>query len=373
MYSPKVFTRFTFILALFFLATNLNAKEYKTKTTFSKKEKQIISILVANNHYKKPKVTQVSLKGPPVFSRYLNQLDPYSKYLSINEVAFKHKRARRNRLGIGLDFLLNGKQILGVPVKGSPAYQAGITTPVYIYTIDQRKIDASRFESYQFLTDFSSGQKVGIETLFGKGNKRNKYNVIVKPFNQSHTSIEHLRKYDVLSIRQFSDDSTISIKELIGSLSPKKTLIIDLRFNPGGDLYATVDTLSFFLEKDLTVAYLQEKNHEMPLPLKTVSGQLISNKNIYLLMSQFTASSAEIFAQAMKHYLPQTVFVGSATMGKCLAQETYSLGDKSALQLSVYEVLNAHKSPCQNKPLTIDLKIDNIETMPLTQVIDLLY
>jgi len=361
------------MLALLFLATVSGAKEYEGEDTFSKEERQVISILVANNHFKKARVNQSALVNPSVFTAYLSKLDPYSKYFSAKEMAFKHKRAKRKRLGIGLDLLINGKKILAVPIKDSPAYQAGLTTPAYICTIDQRKIDATKFASYQFLANFIAGQNVGVQTASRKGKKLKQYQLQAKLFTQSHVSFEHLAAYDVLSIRQFSDDSTISTKQSLESLSPNKPLVIDLRFNPGGDLYATIDTLSFFLKENMIVAYLKEKNNRTPLPLKTVSGKIVSNKKIYLLLSQFTASSAEIFAQAIKHYLPKTIFVGSATTGKCLAQETYSLDNKSALQLSVYEVLNAQKSRCQNKPLRVDIKIKNIETMPLKQVISSLH
>lgn len=369
MISLKVRVIFL-MLNIVLLATVAEAKNYKHEDTFSKKERQVIRILVANNHFEKASVSQAALASPSVFATYLNQLDPYSKYFTAKEVAFKHKRENKKRLGIGLDLLLNGKKILGVPIKGGPAYQAGIKTPAYICTIDQRKIDASKFESYQFLANFSAGQNVEVQTASKKGKKLKPYQVQVKSFTQSHVSIEHLDAYDVLSIRQFSNDSTARIKQYLKSLSPKKPLVVDLRFNPGGDLYATTDTLSFFLKENMTVAYLKERSSRAPLALKTVSGKIISNKKIYLLLSQFTASSAEIFAQAIKHYLPQTVFVGGATTGKCLAQETYSLDNKSALQLSVYEVLNAQKSRCQNKPLIADIKIKNIEIMPLTQVIN---
>ncbi|MCF6189823.1 MAG: S41 family peptidase [Cocleimonas sp.] len=364
--------RFILLLLLgsFFFATSLIAKEYETKASFSKKKKQRISIIISNNHFKKPRVDQSSLQNTATLNRYLNQLDPYSKHFSAKEVAFKQKRGKTKRLGIGLDLLIDGDLILGVPIKEGPAYQAGITTPVYICSINKKKIKPSEFESYQFLTEFSQGQIVEIQTMSKTAKKLGKYQLKVQLFPQKYVDIKLAGKINVLSIRQFSNDSTLKIKNALKSFADNKSLIIDLRFNPGGDLYATIDTLSFFIKQNLTVAYLKENNIKNAIPLKTVSGRSISDKKVYLLLSQFTASSAEIFAQAIKHYLPQTVFVGSSTAGKCLAQETHLLKHKTAIQLSVYEVLNARKEHCQNKPLIADIKIKNIETMPLTQVIN---
>lgn len=368
----RINVRLFLFLTTFFLATNLIAKEYEANTSFSIKEKQRIGIIISSNHFKKPRITQKSLHDTVSLNHYLSQLDPYSKYISAKEAAFKKKRGKARRLGIGLDLLIDGDLILGVPIKDGPAYQAGITTPVYICSINKKKIKSTEFESYQFLAEFSQGQIVEIQTMSKTAKKLGKYQVKVEWFVQKHVDIKPVGKVNVLSIRLFSNDSTLRIKKALETLSQDKALIIDLRFNPGGDLYATTDTLSFFIEQNLAVAYLKEKSIKNPLPLKTVSGRSISNKKVYLLLSQFTASSAEIFAQAIKHYLPQTVFIGSATAGKCLAQETHLLKSKSAIQLSVYEVLNAQKEHCQNKPLIADIKIKNIETMPLTQVISLL-
>ncbi len=361
--------RLFLLLGLSFLATSLIAKEYKAEVSFSKKEKQRIGIIISSNHFKKPIVNQSALQNTSKLNYYLNQLDPYSKYFNAKEVVFKQKRGKAKRLGIGLDLLIDGDLILGVPIKDGPAYQAGITTPVYICSINNKKIKSSEFESYQFLTEFSQSQIVDVQTMSKTAKKLEKYQVKVQLFSQKHVGIKPAGEINVLSIRQFSNDSTLEIKKALETLSHNKVLIIDLRFNPGGDLYATIDTLSFFIKQNLAVAYLKEKNIKNPIPLKTVSGSFISNEKVYLLLSQFTASSAEIFAQAIKRYLPQVVFVGLVTAGKCLAQETYLLKNNSAVKLSVYEVLNAQKEHCQSKPLIADIKIKNIETMPLTQVI----
>ena len=366
----KDFMRLFLLLGFFFLATSLVAKEHRVEASFSKKEKQRIGILISSNHFQNPRVNKSSLQNSVTLNHYLSQLDPYSKYFSAKEMRFKQKRGGKKRLGVGLDLLIHGDLILGVPVKGGPAYRAGIMTPAYIFSINKKNIKASEFESYKFLAEFSQGQVVEIQTMSKMEKKLKKYQVKAQVFSQKHVSIERFEKYDVLSIRQFTNDSTSKIKKILKSLVHKKPLIIDLRYNPGGDLYATIDTLSFFIVNNLTVGYLKEKNIRTPISLKTISGRLFSNKKITLLLSQFTASSAEFFAQAIRHYLPQTIFIGSATAGKCLAQETRSLENKSAIQLSVYEVLNAQREQCQNKPLIADIEIKGIEIMPLTQIVN---
>lgn len=359
--------RIFLFLYVFCLATSLSAKQQDT--LFSEKEKQRIGMLIASSHFQKPNISKAALRTPSSLSYYLNQLDPYSKYFSTREVSFKKKRSEDKRLGLGLDLLVDGELILSIPIKNGPAFQVGFKTPAYLYSINNKKISTSNFNSYKFLVDFSSGQSVKVKTASKMGKLLDTYHIQARPFNQKHVSVKHFKRFSLLSIRQFTSNTTNTIKQVLISLPKNKPLIIDLRYNPGGDLYATIDTLSFFLKKNLTVAYLNQKGIGEPIPLKTLSGKLPSNRKIYLLLSHFTASSAEIFAQAIQHYLPQTVTIGSASAGKCLAQEIHLLEDNSAIQLSVYEVLNARRSHCQYRPIPANIKINEIETMPLSELI----
>lgn len=359
-----------FFLGLFLLSMNLAAKDNNYNSGFSEEDKQRLTVLIRNNHYLKPKVNQQVLSNVLDLNSFLNKLDPYSKYFSSKEMHFKQMRSKVTRLGVGLDLLIEGDSVLGIPVKGGPAYKAGFTSPMYINTINNRQIDPLSFDSYEFLANFSLEQKVEIQTISKDLIDMNKYQVKVASFDQKHVSIQHLNQFNVLTIRHFSDRSTTEIKKSVNLLSSKKPLIIDLRHNPGGDLYATVDTLSFFLENDLSVAFLQEG--KTSIPLHTISDNYPPKRKIYLLLSPFTASSAEIFAQAIKHYIPKTILVGSPTLGKCLAQEIHSLANESAIQLSAYQVLNAKKEFCQNIPLSIDIELEDAETIELTQIISLL-
>jgi len=334
---------------------------------FSSDDKKRLAFIIQNNHYLKPKIDREALSNTSLLNEFLATLDPYSKFFNAKEMRFKRERSEKIRLGIGLDLLIEENRILGIPVKDGPAYKAGLISPIYINTIDDKEIDPSNFESYSFLTGFFPRQNVAIETISKDEVDLNKYRINVDKFEQKYSFLTRSEGYDILTIRQFSDETTEKIKVLMSSMSSRKPLIIDLRHNPGGDLYATVDTLSFFLKNNLEVAFLKEK--DFLIPLHTVSEKVIINKEIIILLSSFTASSAEIFAQAIKNFLPETKLIGLPSAGKCLAQKTYILKNKSAIQLSSFNVLNAKKELCQNEPLDIDLRINDSETKSIKTII----
>lgn len=357
-------------ICLLYLSLSAFAADLEVDGQFSETDKQRFSVLIRNNHYLKPKTNQDNLENTAKLNQFLNTLDPYSKYFSAKEMKFKEKRSKKNRLGIGLDFLIEGEKILGVPVNNGPAFNNGFITPRYIGKINNNQIVPSNFESYQFLANFTLDQEVEVQTTTSKDLVKDNHKIKAQRFEQQHVTVKSLKKFNILTIRQFSEEATVKTRELLNSISSKKPLIIDLRHNPGGDLYATVDTLSFFLENDQTVAYLEERG--ISIPLHTLSDNTPPKRKIYLLLSNFTASSAEVFAQAIKHYMPQTVLVGLPTSGKCLAQEIYTLEKDAALQLSSYKVLNANKEFCQSKPIDIEIKIENSEVTSIEKIVSLL-
>ena len=86
--------------------------------------------------------------------------------------------------------------------------------------------------------------------------------------------------------------------------------------------------------------------------LSTLAGTL-TLPPVTLRVSRFTASSAEIFAHALKAHLPGTRVVGEATRGKCLVQQRFGLADGSELVLSTGQFLMEGR-PCEGRPLQAD-------------------
>ena len=120
------------------------------------------AFIVSSNHYKEPDYKEVYKHTSSIqdLNAYLKTLDPYSKYLSSKEAIFLEKRSGKYRVGIGLDFLVKGEKIFGVPVTQGPAYKAGMVQPAYVRSINDRKIVYSDFSSYSFLTELAAGTVV---------------------------------------------------------------------------------------------------------------------------------------------------------------------------------------------------------------------
>ncbi len=80
-------------------------------------------------------------------------------------------------------------------------------------------------------------------------------------------------------------------------LKNTQATIIDLRFNGGGYETVALELLSYFVAQELEILSIKAKtkNGFTPLQIFSLTPKSKDNKPVYLLMSPFTASAAEIF------------------------------------------------------------------------------
>ena len=134
-----------------------------------------------------------------------------------------------------------------------------------------------------------------------------------------------IAEFDSITVPQFIEAKESLEKEGM------KAMILDLRSNPGGLVDSCADIGSQMLPKGI-IAYSETKDgrrfewssdgkNEIDIP-------------VVILVNQNTASAAEILTGAMKDYDKATV-IGIKTYGKGIIQNTYSLGDGTAVEFTV--------------------------------------
>jgi carboxyl-terminal processing protease len=198
----------------------------------------------------------------------------------------------------------------------TPLYQAGLQIPQYLQFINQHKINYQDFSSYAFLSKIKSGDKINI-AVKQENTKQNKiYTVKAKKYQRQLDYYSEKNGFAIIRIDEFREGMQKKLSRFLKKINNKKPLIIDLRYCPGGDLFAAVDMLSPFLGKSKTVAYLQKDKSYRPVSLKSIQTQRLLTQPIYLLSSSFTASSAEVFIRAIKQNVKNSYIVGVPTQGK---------------------------------------------------------
>jgi C-terminal processing protease CtpA/Prc len=94
-----------------------------------------------------------------------------------------------------------------------------------------------------------------------------------------------------------TDDSEID--KMINLARKHKTLILDLRGNPGGYESTLTHTIGSFFDHDIKVGTRIERKEQKPLQAKSRGKNIFSGKLIVLVDSQ-SASAAEIFARVVQ-------------------------------------------------------------------------
>ena len=168
--------------------------------------------------------------------------------------------------------------------------------------------------------------------------------------------INDCKKLSYLRIKEFSpeerkggDDSHLRVQKALEEIdnflsdSENNELLIDLRNNPGGELYSVFNILKLFIPhngKHLDLfslvpnALKKDPYKDMEIFSKYDGPNLDRKYKIKLLVNSRSASAAEVFASVMKEHCPNCEVYGSETFGKDLFQQTII---KSGLDSSVFQ------------------------------------
>jgi carboxyl-terminal processing protease len=134
----------------------------------------------------------------------------------------------------------------------------------------------------------------------------------------------------IVNFDQRCADETIAAMDSLLEQGARK-LIFDVRYNPGGYVSELVKVLDHILpEGDL----FRSVNYEGKESLNTSDENCIEGIPMVVLVNGRSYSAAEFFAAALREY-DYALVVGEPTTGKGYFQQTYSLGDGSAVGLSV--------------------------------------
>ena len=113
-----------------------------------------------------------------------------------------------------------------------------------------------------------------------------------------------------------------------------KSLILDLRLNPGGLLDQGVKVADLFLDPKQEIVATRGRARGLDQGvLTTMRGRPWPELPIVVLVNDGTASAAEIIAGALQDH-DRAVVVGTPTFGKGLVQTLFPLGDGVALKLT---------------------------------------
>ena len=141
----------------------------------------------------------------------------------------------------------------------------------------------------------------------------------------------------IIKISEFDGNTPTQFVAAVEDLQSKgcEKLVIDLRYNPGGELSSIVTTLDYILPEGPIVRIFDADGNEV----KTYYSEATElDMPMAVLVNGSTASAAELFTSAVRDY-NKAVIVGTTTYGKGCMQTTIPLSDNSAVSVT-YRMYN---------------------------------
>ena len=280
------------------------------------------------------RIAHTSLGVPPAVSLMemtaaaMGGLDEYSAFLTNGQLDDLYAQIEGNFVGLGFELKSASDGLLVVHViPGSPAQRAGIRANDHLVGVGGRSIGGLNVDEAAQLLQGPEGSLVTLAILRAPSPARA---VTVRREHVEVPSIENVHILDqaagvaVLKITSFQKTTAADLESALRRLdaSGMRSLVIDLRGNPGGLLSSAVDVADLFLERGLVVATRGRSPEEDFNYSASRPGTW--RMPLVVLIDGDSASSSEIFAGAIRDHARGTI-VGARSYGKGSIQGIFPL------------------------------------------------
>ena len=270
----------------------------------------------------------------------LENLDPHSVYIPVDAYEDAANDMRGNFVGIGVNFYVYNDTIAIInPIEGGPAYEAGIRGGDRIVAADDVVLDGSEISRDSIVSFLKGNRNSKVKLSVYRRGEPELLDFTVRRKEVPLVSVEASYLIDettgYIKVNRFAETTYEEFKEALDDLKDEgmETLILDLRNNPGGYINAANKILDEFLEDDKLMLITKNKKGDEDLTFATGRGDFEDGK-IYVLINENSASASEIVAGALQDNDHGTI-VGRRSYGKGLVQREMSLGDGSAVRLTI--------------------------------------
>ena len=317
---------------------NFNDDTEKIFATSSKKDKLNRLIDYIDYEYV-DKVNTDSIVDVTV-NGILENLDPHSVYIPKSEYQHNADDMRGAFTGIGVSFYIYKDTIAVIrSIEGGPAEKAGIKGGDRILYADGKKL-FGELVNRDSISNYLKGEinsKVALDVYRPSENKVLELKVRRKqvPLVSVDASYKLADDLGYIKINRFSETTFKEFETALDNLKDQgiKKLVLDLRNNPGGYISTAERVVDEFLEKDKLVLITKNKSGDINKTYATRRGDFEHGK-LYVLINENSASASEIVAGALQDNDKGTI-IGRRSFGKGLVQREMSLGDGSAVRLTI--------------------------------------
>ncbi|MBW8330991.1 MAG: S41 family peptidase [Prolixibacteraceae bacterium] len=271
--------------------------------------------------------------------KMLESLDPYTNFISEDDVEDFRFMTTGEYAGIGaLISKQKDKIVIAEPYEGFPAQKSGLKAGDILLEVAGKSTEKLSTEDVSSLLKGPAGKSVLIK-IERYGQKKPMDIEVIREKIQ----IDPVPYYGMLDketgyirLSNFTVDCTERVKIAFIELKEKhgaKSLVLDLRSNPGGLLMEAVRISNLFIPKGQEIVSTKGKVKQWDKVYTATENPLDTVMPIAVLVNRGSASASEIVAGAIQD-LDRGMIVGTRTFGKGLVQTTRDLSYNAKLKIT---------------------------------------
>lgn len=304
--------------------------------------------------------------------------DPYSKYLDKDTWEELKIRLEAQFGGIGVYISQDEQGRLKVvsPIKGTPAFKAGVKHGDIIIGINGEPTSSMTQDEAANLMRGDPGTQLVLTVFRESEGQEHDFKIIREIINVPSVEEEVLEEdipIGYIRLNQFHSQSPQEMADSINRLTDENKiegLILDLRFNGGGDFDAAISIAGIFLDGNEVVSVVDGRGAEKVF--RASAGKI--DIPLVVIVNSDSASASEILAGALQDN-KRAVLVGERTYGKGLVQTVYPLRDGGALKLTTQKYFTPKGTDINEIGINPDYEVkitDNNEDSQLKKAIEVL-
>lgn len=270
----------------------------------------------------------------------LHQLDPHSSYIPGEDLQAMNEPLEGNFDGIGVEFHIQDDTIMVVSaLAGGPSEQLGIQAGDRIIRVEGKNVAGIKITNTQVmqLLRGPSGTVVKVTILRRSTGQTIDYTIKRGKIPIYSVDVGYMinRETGYIKIGHFADKTYDEYLKAFAELKEQgmKSLILDLRGNPGGYLKTAIQIADEYLSDGKMIVYTEGRNRPRE-SFRATSRGFFEEGPLVILIDEGSASASEIVSGAVQDW-DRATLVGRRSFGKGLVQEQSEFPDGSAIRLTV--------------------------------------
>lgn len=285
--------------------------------------------------------------------------DPYTRFMDPEEFKTMQIDTSGELTGIGIQITKEegtNNIIVISPIEDTPAFTAGIISQDIIRKIDGKNTEGMELNDAVSMIRGTPGSSVDL--VIEREGKMMDFTITrakieIHPVKARIDTNPELGKFDYIRLVQFSGNSGAEMKQAIlkGEKDNVAGYILDLRSNPGGLLYSSVEIARMFIDEGRIVTTVDRVGE---VDAHSANGTALTNKPVVVLVDGGSASASEILSGALQDH-KRGIIVGTQTFGKGLVQSVRGLGDGSGMAVTIAKYLTPDGRDINKRGITPDV------------------